>query len=83
MALIVKIQANHRVLSVVSAQRVEGGESPDDLNTYKITSVDYREDPAGKHHTHGSIRHRYGDPADVLALRALSFSMLHGEEENR
>ena len=71
MALIVKIQVNHELLTVISAVRVEGDTHPDSLNKYRVTACDYRKVSPGETRSFGFIYHRYGDKAEILTLKML------------
>ncbi len=69
MSLIIKIQANHEILTVISAERIKTGELPGELNKYKIAAMDYRSDNEGEHTMHGIIEYK-GD-AETLAMKAI------------
>jgi hypothetical protein len=71
MALIIKIQVNHKILTVISAQRIKDGENGNP-NTYRITSMDYRSDPEGELSVHGHVEHDYNRPAEELTQKAIT-----------
>ena len=70
MSLVIRVSINEGPpLFVVTARRVEGGEQPDDLNTYVVERHEMPWSAAAGGTT--SVRHRYGDGAGVLASKAL------------
>ena len=54
----IDIRINHEPIRTLSARRIYGGTGPDSINTYEMTGFP-------------DIRHRYGDGAEVLALKML------------
>ena len=70
MSLVIKIQINNKILSIVTAQRIAENVIPG-VNRYKICSIDYREDPDGEEKVYGTILHTYADSAEVLTMKAL------------
>lgn len=80
MALIAKIQVNHKILTIISAQRMSGSDEPDSINHYKIVSMDYREDKDGEQKIRGYIYHRYGDSAEWLMMKALELVVKDNEQ---
>jgi hypothetical protein len=64
MALWAALYVNDQMIGHASAQRTEGGERPDDINTY-IATV------SGPVRWHGVVTHRYGDGGWELMRKVL------------
>lgn len=75
MVLIFKCQMNHVVLFLISAKRTRGTDKPDSINTYRISLTDYREISLGESVILGSVKHRYGDPAEVLMKKSFDLAL--------
>jgi hypothetical protein len=71
MAIIIKIQVNHKILMVISATRITDVKKRGELNEYRVTKMDYREEEDGELTISGTITHRCGDPVEILTINAI------------
>jgi hypothetical protein len=79
MPLAVEININGVSISEIYIGRLEGGTSPDDENTYKVLynptrgmSNAHYGIPRGDWHNGVSFTHRYGDGAEICAMKAIA-----------
>lgn len=70
MALWCALYVNSRMIGHASAQRLTGGDQPDDINTYIATVSTILGGPEW----HGELTHRYGDGGWELMRKVLEAS---------
>lgn len=73
MPLHVDIRLNHQLLHTVNIGRMEGGEHPDSLNTYRavLTYPGGSQNPDFFGEDSVEFTHRYGDGALICAQKAI------------
>lgn len=68
------IEVNRERIGWWFAQRISGGDQPDDVNTYEVSVHTGRLGDAMTN-WRGTVEHRYGDGAVVLAAKVLAASV--------
>lgn len=78
MSLVVRVSINDTTLYWVTAQRIKGGTDPDSVNTYKVQRIEM-DGTLSPPVDHGTVEHRYGDPASALVDKMFERVRIHEE----